>query len=144
MVEVYTRTEIAAPCERVWATLTDFSALPQWNPFIRQIEGELRAGARLRIQIAPPGKSPMRFAPRVLKVTPERELRWLGRVLLPGLFDGEHWFRLTPLDAGRSLFEHGEVFSGVLPALMARSFLEPTRQGFDAMNAALRQRVEAT
>jgi len=29
-----------------------------------------------------------------------RELRWLGRLLIPGLFDGEHSLRLEPtLDA---------------------------------------------
>ena len=36
----------------------------------------------------------MTFKPTVLAVHPERELRWLGRFILPGLFDGEHSFRI--------------------------------------------------
>jgi hypothetical protein len=30
------------------------------------------------------------FKPKVLSVRPERELRWLGRLFVRGVFDGEH------------------------------------------------------
>lgn len=36
----------------------------------------------------------MTFHPVVLVAVQERELRWLGRLLIPGLFDGEHTFQL--------------------------------------------------
>ena len=47
MKEIHTEIEIHAPAERVWQVLTDFAAYPQWNSFIRRVEGEIRAGARL-------------------------------------------------------------------------------------------------
>ena len=43
----------------------------------------------------------MRFKPRVLKAEPNRELRWLGHLGIPGLFDGEHIFTIEPLDQER-------------------------------------------
>ena len=43
----------------------------------------------------------MTFKPRVLNAEPERELRWLGHLLVPGLFDGEHSFTIEPLQENR-------------------------------------------
>jgi hypothetical protein len=138
---IETATDIRAPAARIWSILTDFPAYPAWNPFITAAEGELRPGARLRITTAPTGHRPMTFRPVVLVVAPERELRWLGRLLLPGLFDGEHAFGIEQL-AETCRFLHAERFSGVLVPLFGEGLFEATRQGFEAMNAALKRRAE--
>jgi hypothetical protein len=80
--------EIDAPPERMWAVVTDFAAYPEWNPFIRQISGELREGARLQVRIEPPATRATTFRPTVRAVEANRELRWLGRLFMPGIFDG--------------------------------------------------------
>jgi hypothetical protein len=36
----------------------------------------------------------MTFRPTVLNAETNRELRWLGHLLAPGLFDGEHSFTI--------------------------------------------------
>jgi hypothetical protein len=92
---IETRIEISAPPGRVWALLTDFGGMPAWNPFIKSISGNLLQGGRLTVHIVPPGKSGMWFKPTVLALDAERELRWSGYLLLPGLFDGEHYFLLS-------------------------------------------------
>ena len=92
MTHLRTKISITAPPERVWHLLTDFVSYPQWNPFIRRVRGELREGAQLEVYLQPSGARGMTFRPRVLKVEPDRELRWLGHFLIPGLFDGEHIF----------------------------------------------------
>ena len=58
-----------------------------------------------------------------------------------GLFDGEHTFRIEPLDGERSRFVHGERFTGILVGLV-KGVLGKTEAGFEQMNAALKQRVE--
>jgi uncharacterized protein YndB with AHSA1/START domain len=45
MNQLHTEIEINGPAERVWAVLTDFASYPEWNPFIRQVSGELNIGA---------------------------------------------------------------------------------------------------
>lgn len=120
--------------------LVDFATYPDWNPFIRRLQGEPRVGARLEVTMQPPGKRTMTFKPTVLAAEPGRELRWLGRVLLPGLFDGEHSFRLEPTATGCRL-HHSEDFRGLLVPLFG-GMLDGTAQGFAALNAALKQRVE--
>ena len=83
----------------------------------------------------------MRFAPKILVLEPGRELRWLGRLLMPGLFDGEHYFILDNIDGQRTRLTHGETFSGILVGLFGGG-LEATKAGFIAMNHALKQRAE--
>lgn len=140
---IETSIEIDAPPARIWAILTDFAGMPAWNPFIKSISGDLVKGGRLSVYIVPPGKSGMRFKPTVLSVRPEHELRWLGRLLLPGIFDGEHYFLLEPIGKSQTRLRHGEKFSGILVGLLAGT-LSAAEKGFTAMNTALKQRAERT
>jgi hypothetical protein len=132
--------ELDAPPADVWRVLTDTAAYLDWNPFVTRLTGDLAVGGRLEVHIAPPGGRAMTFRPTVTVVRPERELRWLGRLLLPRLFDGEHAFELEPLADGRTRLVQSETFSGVLVPLLRR-MLEPTRQGFVAMDHALKAEV---
>ena len=138
---IETDSEISAPASRVWALLTDFARMPSWNPFIKSISGNLLQGTRLAVHIAPPGSSGMHFKPTVLSVRPERELRWLGHLFVPGIFDGEHYFLLEPIGENRTRLTQGEKFSGLLIGLLSNT-LAATSAGFKAMNTALKQQAE--
>jgi hypothetical protein len=126
----------------VWDILTDTSAYPNWNPFIRRLEGSLTPGARLSARISPPDGTAMTFRPTVLAAEPGHELRWLGHLIIPGLFDGEHRFAIEPLEGGRVRFVQEEQFRGLLVPLFAKRLATPTRAGFAAMNQALKARAE--
>lgn len=84
----------------------------------------------------------MTFRPRVLVAERPRELRWLGHLLAPGIFDGEHRFAIRPISANRVLFEQSERFTGLLVPLFRRKLDRDTKRGFEQMNAALKQRAE--
>jgi hypothetical protein len=142
MRELSTEIEIDAPPADVWRVLTDSEAYPEWNPFIRKLEGDLRPGERLEVRIEPPGGRGMTFKPKVLAAEPERELRWLGRLLVPGVFDGEHILRIEPIGESRSRFVQAERFRGLLVGMAGAGTLEKTKEGFERMNAALKERVE--
>jgi hypothetical protein len=142
MHEIRTEIEIEASPARVWDVLLNFASHPRWNPFIRSISGNAVPGERLKVSIHPPGGKAMTFKPRVLVAQPHRELRWLGRLLMPGVFDGEHFFQMEGTGLARTRLVHGEKFSGLLVP-MARAQLDGgTRAGFIAMNQALKQRAE--
>ncbi|MBM3570295.1 MAG: SRPBCC domain-containing protein [Alphaproteobacteria bacterium] len=140
---IETAIDIDAPPAEVWAVLAETAHYPDWNPFIRRIEGEFRAEARLTVEIAPPGKSPQTFRPRVLRAEPEKELRWVGSYILPMVLEGQHLLLLEAGPAGGTRLHHAERFVGLLAAWGSAELFDATRQGFEAMNRALKARVEA-
>src|SRR2546428_4699786 len=141
MLELRTEVETDAPAERLWAVLLDFERFPDWNPFIRSIRGQALVGSRLDVLLGASGTRPMRFRPTVKAVVPNRELRWLGRLGLPRLFDGEHFFQIEPLGPMRSRFVQRERFRGLFVPLLARSLNRDARPGFAEVNPALRGRA---
>jgi hypothetical protein len=146
MVEEFMRTietsiDISTSPKRIWDVLTHFDAYPDWNPFITSIVGVPREGAKLRVRINPPGRSGMTFKPTILAATQQQNLTWLGHLLLPGVFDGEHRFQIE--DHGKTCrFFQSERFSGLLVPLFGAGMFDATRRGFEAMNAALKKRAE--
>ena len=141
MRTIETSIEIGAPPDAVWDALMDFERFPEWNPYLTGIEGTPAKGERLEVSMVLPGRKAMVFRPTVLRVEQRREFRWLGHMLVPGVFDGEHIFELTDL-GGRTRFVQREEFRGFLAPLMLGMVGEGTKEGFVAMNEALRDRVE--
>lgn len=135
-------TEIGAPAETVWSIIEDLGAYGDWNPFMVAASGSLAVGSRLEIQMRP-GTRSMTFRPTVQEVVPGRTLRWLGRFLMPGLFDGAHTLTVEPMGDSLSRFTQREEFRGLLVPLMG-GLIRDTDAGFGAMNEALKQRAEAT
>lgn len=144
MTELHTHIEIDAPAERVWKILTNFSAYQDWNPFIRSVIcAELKPGEMIEIALLPPGGEGWTFRPMLITVHPERELKWLGRLFLPGLFDGEHCFTIEVVDSHHVRFVQSEKFRGLLVPFF-KGLLEKTRCGFEEMNRALKTRAESS
>jgi hypothetical protein len=143
MLELRTETEIDSPVDRVWHVLMDFNAYPEWNPFLRRIDGKAEVGSRLDVEIGASGTRGMRFRPTVMSVVPNREFRWLGKVGIRGLFDGEHIFELAPMGSQSTRFVQRERFRGIFLPFLARRLEREVRRGFDEMNRALRERATA-
>ncbi len=142
MREIYSEIIINSSAEMVWKKLTDFSSYPSWNPLIRIDQGEPRRGALLQVRISPPGSFVMTLRPRVKRVENNREFRWVGSFLIPGIFDGEHCFRIIDKEDNKVLFQHFERFSGLLVPIVLKSIEANIRRGFEEMNIALKDSVE--
>ena len=142
MKELSAEIEIKAPRETVWRILVDFNRFPDWNPFIRKAQGELREGKRLKMHIEPPGGISMTLRPVVKKVTANREFCWLGHFIIPGLFDGDHSFKILSAPNGKIRFVQNETFKGLFVSPLWPWFKGPAKRGFEAMNRALKKRAE--
>jgi len=143
-MELRTEIEIQAPIEKVWQHLTDFDNFPIWNPFITEAKGEITLGSQLEVLIQPAGGKALTFKPKVIRLDKNRELRWLGRLIISGLFDGEHIFTIEPITTNRVRFVQREIFSGLLVSLFTKDLNTKTKQGFEVMNQALKQLAEQT
>jgi hypothetical protein len=142
MHEITTSIDVDAPPEVVWQVLTDFDSYDEWNPFMR-IVGRANEGAHVVVELRPPNRRATTFRPELVTVAGPRELRWLGHRWTPGLFDGEHAFRIEELEDGTSRFHHSEQFSGLLAGVILRLGREDSEAGFEQMNAALKGRAES-
>jgi hypothetical protein len=140
--QLQAEVEVQASAERVWEVLTDFAAYPEWNPFIVKASGEPVPGTRLELHMRLAGRRPTTLRPEVLDADPGRTLRWLGRLLVPGLFDGEHRFTIQPIGPGRVRVTQHEEFRGVLTPLVLAMIAKSTLESFHRMNDALKARAE--
>ena len=140
---LHTQIIIDAPASEVWDQLADIKSYSSWNPFIKQFSGTLKAGETINVTIQPDGGSAMTFTPLVLKAEQNKELRWIGKLGFKGVFDGEHYFIISQTADGKTLFKHGENFSGMLAPLLLAMIGDDTLKGFKAMNQALKKQVEA-
>lgn len=139
MKQIITEQFIQASPEKVWDILTDTASYPNWNPFIVKMEGEIKPNGQL-VNTMMNGTKPMTFKPNITGFEEGVYFEWLGKMPL-GMFNGRHFFRLTPHQGG-TLLSHGEYFTGWLRGLILGQIGEQTRQNFIAMNQALQERAE--
>lgn len=134
--DIHTEITIQASPEQVWQVLTQFEKYPEYNIFIKQIEGNLVVGDKLKVTF-----DGMTFKPKVLVCNPNKELRWIGRLGFKGVFDGEHRFVIKDNGDGSCTLEQSEHFSGVLVPFL-KKLLTETEQNFKAMNEVLKREAE--
>ncbi len=135
--EVKTEIIIQASPEKIWKIFSDFDNYPNWNPFIQYIKGPVEVGNKIKVSIMD-----MPFKPTVLKCDEMIEFRWKGHLIVPGIFDGEHYFILENLGNGTIRFHHGELFSGILVPLFKKQLNTKVKAGYEAMNVKLKELSE--
>ena len=136
---ISTTIDLEARPDHVWGALTDTTTERAWDPFFTSFDGHVVTGQSLAIVTEVTGRS-FSFRPKVIEATPGRRLVWRGRLLLPGVFDGEHRFELTEPTDGTTRLEHSERFRGLLVPLTRRT-VAATEAAFENFNRALRDEV---
>jgi hypothetical protein len=137
--EIKTEILINASPEKVWAVFTDFRNYPSWNPFILSISGDIEVGNKIKVQLLPPGTKGMTFKPTILVMQPHKEFRWIGHLLFPGLFDGDHRFELLDNRDGTTTFKQNETLKGILVIFFKKMLDKNTTEGFMLMNQKLKE-----
>lgn len=144
MKNIETSIVINASVEKVWNILTNFQEYPEWNPFIISIKGQPVKGGTLTSTIKMSNQKTQTFRPIITELKDQEEFRWVGKLFVKGLFDGEHYFKVSSVDEGKTKLIHGENFSGLLVGPILKAVKEDTVKGFHQMNAALKSMAEKT
>jgi hypothetical protein len=145
-----TRIEINAPARVVRASLFDFAAYPQWNPYIVSVDGAVENGSKVFLTVKPPGGPEINTTATILSVT-ENRLSWRGvgmsqlesvpiTLPIPGVLSANHDFIIEELGPEKTLFLNNIKWSG---ASVPFYDLKPMEAGLRAMNEALKKRAEA-
>lgn len=139
---IYSEITIKASPEKVWQEFTNFENYPDWNPFIKSLKGKPIVGNKIEVLLAPPEKKGMTFKPKVLVFDSTFQLRWIGKLFIKGIFDGEHTFLIKDNKDGTTTFIQFERFRGILIPFLKKMLNENTLKGFNQMNDALKKRCE--
>jgi len=142
MKELLTDIDIQSSPERVWQILTDFASFSAWNPFICRVIGEAEMGKEVSICLRSLGSRETTLRCTILKLEPNRELRWKWHILLPAMYGGEHSFLIEPREGDSVHFVERETFSGWLVPLFAKEIDTNSKRGFEEMDKALKARAE--
>ena len=141
MKKICTKILINASPSIVWHIITDFENYGKWNPFIREISGVTKEGSTIQVFIKPPNSNGMKFKPKILKYKSEKEIKWLGKLWVPKIFDGEHSLTIKKIEENKVLFIQKEQFNGLLVPLFT-NMLKNTKLGFQMMNQKLKKEAE--
>jgi hypothetical protein len=129
---------IEATPDAVWAVLTDTPGWQRWDSGVRQVEGSLALGEKVKVVTeASPDRA---FPVKVTELDPARRMVWTGGMPL-GLFKGVRTYTLAPDGNGATRFTMREEYTGPLLPLIWRTMpdLGPSFQQFAT---GLKQRVE--
>jgi hypothetical protein len=140
-VSIEAVTAIDASPAAAWAVLADTAAYPEWNPLVRRLDGAIVVGRRVDVDLSLKGRR-FRMHPRIVRLEGGRAFTWLGRVGLPGLFDGLHRFEIRRISDDTCELVQSETLSGVLVPFVRGLLTTTTPAGFVAMNDAFKSRVE--
>jgi len=141
--QIESQITINASVEATWAILSDFKAYPNWSPTIAEFSDIPKVGKRTKVLLSQPGGTSIKMNPIFLKIDPNKELRWKGRLFMNGIFDGEHYFILKPISENKTVLIQGELFSGILIPFLKKMIHGNTKKGFDLFNEAIKDRVES-
>lgn len=141
-VRLEDRIGIQAPADVIWDIVHDLSRWREWNPTYPEAAGEIRIGETLDLKLVLPGQPHQQLKAKVLDWVPNEQLHW-RLTFLGGLIKTTRYIEIQPLSEAGCIVDNGELFHGLMGKSLGRRMARPVRQGFKAMNEALKERAEA-
>lgn len=142
MKTIETNIVIDSTPQKVWNILTNFKEYELWNPFMTKVIGDANLGSKIEVNIKTMNGKKRTYYPIITKCETNSELRWKGKSILPGVFDGERIFVLERSVDDKVSFSHKEIFSGLGVKFVGNKLDENLRDSFVRMNEALKIRAE--
>lgn len=142
MKTIETNIVIDSTPQKVWNILTNFKEYELWNPFMTKVVGDANLGSKIEVNIKTMNGKKRTYYPIITKCETNSELRWKGKSILPGVFDGERIFILERSVDEKVSLSHKEIFSGLGVKFVGNKLNEKLRDSFVRMNEALKIRAE--
>lgn len=140
MGNIRTEIELAAPRERIWALVADFSLYSRWNPLFTHVEGSPGEGATVLLTVALPAIDPFTVPVTLEEIVPRSTIRWRHRYRVPALLT---WEYRVSLEAAASVEQVRVVqhsrFTGLLAPLFHLGLGRMVHEGAVQLNGALKR-----
>lgn len=135
---------IEAPIETVWATLTDFAAMPGWSDTFQGLEGPFEEGGAVTAVFRLLGRETRIAHPLIYwQDEPERKMfGWSAPTAEGGKIRDDHKYIAERFGPGRTRFVQTDAFSGAGRLTGALS-VRLVRRWYRRFNVALKAEAEA-
>jgi len=141
-LRVEDRIGVQAPPDVIWEIVHDIGRWSEWNPTYTEATGVVRIGEVLTMKLVLPGQSAQQIRPKVLDWVPNEQLHW-QLSFMGGLIRTLRYIEISPVSETGCIVDNGEIFGGLMGRSLGRRVGRSVRQGFRAMNEALKARAEA-
>jgi hypothetical protein len=140
---IRTELEIEAPPSLVYEVFAGFPFYRAWNPIVVDVVGEARRGERVTFSVVTDAKGTISSRPAtIVAADPVRcYLEWQGVTGARWFAAGRHWFRADAAPCG-TVLRHEEEIAGLVARLLKPTQLNAGREGFHALNLAIKRRAE--
>ncbi|MBL8770013.1 MAG: SRPBCC domain-containing protein [Phenylobacterium sp.] len=135
------RIGIQAPAEVIWDIVYDIDRWHEWNPTYTRAAGAVRIGEILTLTLELPGQAAQEIRPKVLEWVPGEQLHW-QLSMMGGMIRTLRYLEISPLHETGCIVDNGEIFGGLMGPSLGKRVGRSVRQGFQAMNQALKARAE--
>ncbi len=141
--EIRTEIEIDAPPEKVWAVLSDINSWHEWSPIVNDSSGDASLGSTLSITMI--GEKEYQdgpeYHPIITHLDAPKVFHWQAVMMSGIVMTNDKVIELEGTSVGTRLI-HKELFKGMIVPIFRNKFDENVPHMLNAMNEALKTRVE--
>lgn len=141
-MKIATEIALRSPQDRIWTTLADFAAYPEWNRLMKSVRGQAAPDAPLEVEIQYWGKPARKVAGKITGCMAPKYLSWAYAHPLGAWFlASEHVMRLKEKEDGRVIFFQEVYHTGLGLRFRRRDMEHSIRMSLDKLNDDLRHRL---
>lgn len=142
-MKIATEVALQAAPDKIWKTLIDFAAYPEWNRVLKTVQGEAAPDASLQVQLQLYGQSVQKRAGKVTGFIPPKYFSWSWNHGLGAWFlSAEHVFRLKERESGGVILFQEMYYTGLGLKFRRSSIEHVVRLTLDKLNDDIKSRVE--
>ncbi len=144
-MKIATEVAVQASPDKIWATLIDFAAYPEWNRFLKSVRGLPVPDSSIEIDLQFYGKSSAEKKNCTLTgFIPPKYLSWVWSHRFGAWFlSFEHVFRVQQRENGKVIFFQEMYYTGLGLKFRRRDVEHMVKLSLDKLNDDLKHRVEA-
>ena len=141
-MKIATEVAVQASPDKIWNTLIDFAGYPEWNRFLKAVNGQAAPDAPLVVDLQYYGKPLRKLSGQVTGFMPPKYFSWAWKHKFGAWFLAtEHVFRIKETDSGKVIFFQEMYCTGLGLKFRRRDVQQTVRLSLERLNDDLKERI---
>jgi hypothetical protein len=141
-MKIATEVALQAAPDKIWGTLIDFPAYPEWNRVLKAVRGNAAPDADIEVDLQFYGKPAAKMAGKVTGFIPPKYFSWVWNHKFGAWFLAfEHVFRVKEREDGKVIFFQELYYTGLGLKFRRRDVEHMVRLSLEKLNDDLKDRL---